>query len=471
MPPTQSLSPQHSLGSLHTAPPGTAQQLPDSQLVPLRQVAPLVQHPWPSAPQVGGGPLSRGPESMRPESTLPESSRAASMAGGPESRGVGAGSHAARRTRPRPTGRVRKRMRLRYQRVRRYTPVDEGYDPSVRLVLIRHGESIWNASGRWQGQSDVPLSPRGRLQARALAQRLFELQVDHRFSSDLSRAAETASALGHEAEPDPRFREIDVGEWAGLERREVAERFPDQVEGLRTGAPVRIGGGESMPAFEARVDSAVDALRERHRGERVLLVTHGGVIRALATRILGVRGTARPLGGVTNTSLSVVRDEGELVLEVYNDATHLDSVDRDASVMSHHEPSTRFAIIAADPNAPPERRTTDAILSGLGIPDIYAAGEALGTALAAELTADGIEDATLEAVRVLAAEHDERSFALVLTPDRVVALTSALLDLPERGVLALAEPGHGAVAQLQLTARGATLCSYGVRMASERGFS
>lgn len=340
----------------------------------------------------------------------------------------------------------------------------------MRLVLVRHGESTWNASGRWQGQSDVPLSPRGRLQARALATRLFELEMDHRISSDLSRAAETAAALGHAAHPDPRFREIDVGEWAGLERAEVAERFPDQVEGLRSGADVRIGGGESMPEFEARVDSAIDELRDRHQGQRVLLVTHGGVIRALATRVLGVRRAASPLVGVSNTSLSVVRDEGELALEVYNDATHLDPGDRDVSVMSFSESSTRIAIIAAEPGAAPDRRTTDAILSGLGIPHIYVAGDARRTALAEELTADGIEAATPEVVRALASEHDEHSFALVLTPDRVAALASDLLELPERGALALAEPGHGAVAQLQLTSRGAVLRSYGVRMAAERGF-
>ena len=84
----------------------------------------------------------------------------------------------------------------------------------MRLVLIRHAESTWNASGRWQGQSDVPLSPRGQLQVRALAGRLWELEADRLIASDLRRAQETAMALG-EPELDPRFREIDVGEWAG----------------------------------------------------------------------------------------------------------------------------------------------------------------------------------------------------------------------------------------------------------------
>jgi hypothetical protein len=194
------------------------------------------------------------------------------------------------------------------------------------------------------------------------------------------------------------------------------------------------------------------------------------VIRALATRVLGVRRAASPLVGVSNTSLSVVRDDGELVLEVYNDATHLDPGDRDVSVMSFPESSTRIAIIAAERGAAPDRRTTDAILSGLGIPHIYVAGDARATALAEELTAEPIDDATPDALRALAAEHEDRSFALVLTPERVPPLASSLLDLPEAGVLALAEPGHGAVAQLQLTPTGAILRSYGVRMTSERAF-
>ena len=98
----------------------------------------------------------------------------------------------------------------------------------MRLVLIRHAESTWNASGRWQGQSDVPLSPRGQLQVRALASRLWELEADRLICSDLQRAQHTAMAIG-DPEPDPRFREIDVGEWAGLKRSEVAERFAEQV--------------------------------------------------------------------------------------------------------------------------------------------------------------------------------------------------------------------------------------------------
>jgi len=213
----------------------------------------------------------------------------------------------------------------------------------VRLILVRHAESTWNASGRWQGQADVPLSPRGRLQARSLANRLFGAEVDRRISSDLARAAETAAALGEPAELEPRLREIDVGEWAGLDRDEVAARAHDQVMALRRGDSVRIGGGESMEEFEARVDRVLDELGAAHDGERILAVTHGGVIRALLTRLLGVRGGISPLVGVTNTSLTVVRArEGRLEVEVFNDTLHLDPGEGDSSTFTLPEASVRL---------------------------------------------------------------------------------------------------------------------------------
>ncbi len=131
----------------------------------------------------------------------------------------------------------------------------------------------------------------------------------------------------------------------------MTARFPDEVAGLRAGEPVRIGGGESMPEFEARVDAAFDHLRARHDAERVLVVTHGGVIRALTTRILGVRGRLSPLVGVGNTSLTeVCCEHGTLRIETYNDAVHLDAADREPASML--EPTLRLALIAAEAEAP-----------------------------------------------------------------------------------------------------------------------
>lgn len=332
----------------------------------------------------------------------------------------------------------------------------------MRLVLARHAESTWNATGRWQGQSDVPLSPRGRLQARALAGRFFGASFHRRICSDLSRAAETAAATGLETTPDPRLREIDVGAWAGLSRADVAERFPEQVAGLRRGEPVRIGGGESMDEFEARVDGVVDELRAAHAGEAVLAVTHGGVIRALATRVLGVRGRTSPLVGVSNTSLSVFADRGGLVLEVYNDHLHLDPADRDSSVMALPESFVQLSLIAAAQDAPPDRRLADTLLGWLGIPQFFAVGAARASALAEHIVADPSDGPATALAHRLRDEHDEGAFGILAPPEEIRRLTADLLDVDVGG---LAIPAHGSVARVRLAASGALLASYGVHVA------
>lgn len=330
----------------------------------------------------------------------------------------------------------------------------------MHLTLIRHAESTWNATGQWQGQSDIPLSPRGRLQVHSLARRMFGSEFDARYCSDLSRARETADALGQRATPDPCFREIDVGEWAGLRRDAVRERFGDQVEALRAGEPVRIGGGESMEDFEARIDAAIDSLREPHSGQRVLLVTHGGVVRALATRILHTRGRQSPLVGVGNTAISAVREvEGRLRLELYNDGRHLDTADQDSALMRLPEPSTRVAIISCDPKGEAERPLVDAILGSLGIARYVTPADTADAPLARELLAEPLPDGGVDALRE---EHMGSAFGLVLDSRRVAGALGAILRLSEDGAAGFAPPRHGSTAQARLFAGRGDLYSYGV---------
>ncbi|MBX3270343.1 MAG: histidine phosphatase family protein [Sandaracinaceae bacterium] len=328
----------------------------------------------------------------------------------------------------------------------------------MHLTLIRHGESTWNACRRWQGQSDVPLSPRGRLEARALAARMFGEHFDHAYASDLERALETAAALGFASRPEPRLREIDVGAWAGLTHDEVAERFADEVAALRAGAPVRIGGGESMDEFEARVDAAIDDLAASHEGARVLCVTHGGVVRALATRVLDARGRPSPLVGVGNTSVSaVVLDGDRLRLERYNDAAHLGRAERDSAAVRLPEPATRLTLIAADPDGEADRPLVDAILSGLGIARYYAVHDAREARLAVELFADAVDALGIDA---LFEEHTDDAFAILAPPAEIPGLVAGALGLPSGAGLAV--PAHGALAQLRRTERRTELYAYGV---------
>jgi probable phosphoglycerate mutase len=201
----------------------------------------------------------------------------------------------------------------------------------VRITFVRHGESLANRSGRWQGQGDSPLSERGLAQARALGERLKRRKFDRVVSSDLSRAHDTARASGFALTTSREWREFDVGNWEGLTREEVMERYPEEMERLKAGEDVALGGGESYAAFSGRVDAALHALcasLEEHERD-VLVVCHGGVIATVMARVLGLRGQKRwPLFRASNTSLTelMFSPDGAHELSVFNDTLHLASV-------------------------------------------------------------------------------------------------------------------------------------------------
>ena len=159
------------------------------------------------------------------------------------------------------------------------------------ILLARHGESDWNRDRRWQGHADRPLTNLGREQARALADRLAATELDAVYSSDLERARETAAIV---AEPHqlpvkelPDLREVDVGSWSGLTRAEAEERFPNAFRCWAEGGD-GWDDGETYEQLSERVVGAVLAIAARHPRERVLLVAHGGSIRAVHAAALGV---------------------------------------------------------------------------------------------------------------------------------------------------------------------------------------
>jgi len=145
------------------------------------------------------------------------------------------------------------------------------------LLLVRHGETDWNADGRLQGHTDRPLSDFGRRQARQLAEELAEEKLDAIYASDLSRARETAEIvgvrLGLGVVIDPGLREKDWGTWEGL-------------TGVERGRVEFVG--ESTEAHQERMLGALRRIAERHSGGRVLVVTHGGSMRRVQTVALGM---------------------------------------------------------------------------------------------------------------------------------------------------------------------------------------
>jgi len=150
------------------------------------------------------------------------------------------------------------------------------------LILARHGETDWNRNGIWQGHGDPPLNDLGRRQAAELAARLADVEIDALYSSDLRRAYETAEivarAKGLSITTDAELREMDVGSWSGLTTDEIRERFPE-VEYAHD--------AEAREVFHARAVGALDRLAKAHAGDRVLVVTHGGVIRSLERQLYG----------------------------------------------------------------------------------------------------------------------------------------------------------------------------------------
>jgi probable phosphoglycerate mutase len=159
------------------------------------------------------------------------------------------------------------------------------------ILLARHGESDWNRERRWQGHADRPLTELGHEQAHALGERLASTPLDAVYSSDLARARDTAlpTAVRHglSVVTRPDLREVDVGSWSGLTREEVEVREPD---GLRRWLDGGKGwqGGESYEEMTARVVAAIRSLATAHPGGRLLVVSHGGPVRAIHAHALGM---------------------------------------------------------------------------------------------------------------------------------------------------------------------------------------
>jgi probable phosphoglycerate mutase len=164
---------------------------------------------------------------------------------------------------------------------------------TTQLLLIRHGETAWNAEHRIQGQLDIPLSPLGVLQSARLAECLANEPIDAVYSSGQSRAwltaAPLAARLGLEVIAEPRLRERSFGIFEGLTLDEAAERYPSEFKKWRERDPAwRPEGGESGQQLIDRVLSAVSDIGVKHPSQTVVLVSHGGVLDVLyrAARLL-----------------------------------------------------------------------------------------------------------------------------------------------------------------------------------------
>lgn len=186
-----------------------------------------------------------------------------------------------------------------------------------RLLLVRHGESEWNAVRRLQGQADIALSTRGEAQAIALAPTIAQLAPDHVIVSDLRRARQTAALLGHaDAQLHPGLREVDVGEWTGLEIAQIISQQGDDYRGWRAGHFAPPGGEEWTDFVQRTAAATLDAFEA---ADRLLVVCHGGVIRALLQTLLGLSPKRIiPVGPGSLTILASKQGEDGMRLELFN---------------------------------------------------------------------------------------------------------------------------------------------------------
>lgn len=200
------------------------------------------------------------------------------------------------------------------------------------LYLIRHGETVWNADGRFQGHQDTALNDAGRAQARLLADRLASTHFDAIYTSDLGRAADTANiiAASHYLTPipDTRLREAYFGEWEGLTIQEITERWSDIVAAWRRDSlHTRPPGGETLEQLQERVANFIEAAIQLHPDGQILIAGHGGSIRAAIATALGATLTIFNRLRLDNCSLSVVRHQSDrFSLVQMNDTCHLHGV-------------------------------------------------------------------------------------------------------------------------------------------------
>ena len=204
------------------------------------------------------------------------------------------------------------------------------------LLVIRHGETVWNSEQRFQGHEDSPLTESGRNQVVALGRRMEEIKFDTLISSDLGRTQETAAIIadftGHAVELDSRLRERNYGVLEGLSIHEIKAKHSKVLNQLKTDDPDFIlPGGESHRQHYQRNVAFIEELLAKKSGATVAVVAHGGVLDSIFRYVASLPLNQPRCFITTNASLTIVShgnfyETTRWVIETWCDAAHLNGI-------------------------------------------------------------------------------------------------------------------------------------------------
>lgn len=197
-----------------------------------------------------------------------------------------------------------------------------------RIILVRHGQTEWNDGARFQGHLDSSLTPVGVAQAESIGRRIAQEQVTALYSSDLGRARHTADLIAASVKlsvyTDARLRERSLGVFQGLNRQEVATKYPEEMKRYYTRDPHYVvpDGQSAMQHFEIGLE-CLEELAGRHAGETAVVVTHGGLVQGMFRYVTGLGFEAPRRFAIRNAAYNMfLRDEAGWALETWGDITH-----------------------------------------------------------------------------------------------------------------------------------------------------
>lgn len=202
----------------------------------------------------------------------------------------------------------------------------------TRIILVRHGQTTWNLELKYQGHTDIELSPLGLTQAKQVADRLAKEKIAAVYASDLSRAFVTAQHIAAQHQLPvmqvPELREIKFGEWEGLTHEQIQAKWPELINRFFIHTDeIEIPGGESFRILKERASRAIDHLVAKHPGETIAVVSHGGTIRTILCAALNMHLNYVWGFRQDNTAVNIIEYHDErAIVTLVNDIHHLDEV-------------------------------------------------------------------------------------------------------------------------------------------------